>query len=672
MVADKNIPILVQNDPWLAPYQKQISDRIKRFDERYAEIVQQFGSLRDYAGAHHELGLNYDAGQKGWWYREWAPAATSLGLVGDFNDWDDNAHQLKRNEAGYWELFIPEAQLSSGQKFKVRVASATGTQDRIPAYANYATQNPDTHDFSAEIYQPEAAFQWADADFKVGDKCDNLYIYECHVGMAQETQGVGTYREFADKILPRIAKGGYNAIQVMAVQEHPYYGSFGYHVSNFFASSSRFGTPDDLRYMVDKAHQLDIMVIMDLVHSHAVKNTAEGLNEFDGSDHQYFHAGGKGMHSAWDSKLFDYGKEEVLRFLLSNVRYWMEEFHIDGFRYDGVTSMLYYHHGDHVSFDHYDKYFDQLDWDVVMYFQLATTLAKQLNPESVIIAEDMSGLPGLCRPVAEGGLGFDYRLAMGIPDYWIKLLKHKSDEDWDINEMWGTLTNRRGGEKTIAYAESHDQALVGDKTLAFWLMDKEMYYHMHQDSNHVVIDRGIALHKMIRLFTLALGGEGYLNFIGNEFGHPEWVDFPREGNDWSYQHARRQWSLADHPDLKYQYLLAFDQHMIQLAAANKVVSALPAKQLNMDHDNHVIVFERNNLVFVFNFHPQHSIPDYRFKVDHPGKYTIISNSDRADFGGFNRVDDEMSYPAVTLFGEYFLSLYVPSRTCIVLKRKQVD
>ena len=669
MAADKKVPILVQNDPWLTPYQKQIADRIERFEERYAEIVRQNGSLKEYASSHHYFGLNYDTASKGWWYREWAPAAKSLSLVGDFNDWDDQRHVLAQNDAGYWEILIPAKELKPGQKFKLRVTSDAGTQDRIPAYVKYATQDPETYDFAGEVYAPATAYQWSDEKFSIGEKGSNLYIYECHVGMAQEKEGVGTYREFADEILPRIAKGGYNAIQVMAVQEHPYYGSFGYHVSNFFAPSSRFGTPDDLRYLIDKAHQLDIMVIMDLVHSHAVKNIAEGLNEFDGSDHQYFHPGGKGMHSAWDSKLFDYGKEEVLRFLLSNVRYWIEDFHIDGFRYDGVTSMLYYHHGDHISFDHYDKYFDQLDWDVVTYFQLATTLAKQLNPGSIMIAEDMSGLPGLCRPVSEGGLGFDYRLAMGIPDYWIKLLKHKTDEEWNMHELWGTLTNRRSGEKTIAYAESHDQALVGDKTLAFWLMDKEMYYHMHKDSNHVVIDRGIALHKMIRLFTLALGGEGYLNFIGNEFGHPEWVDFPREGNDWSYQYARRQWSLADHPDLKYKYLLAFDEHMIHMARENRLVSALPARQLNMDEDNHVIVFERNNLVFVFNFHPQNSIPDYRFKVDNPGKYIIVSNSDHEKFGGFNRVDDEMSYPAVTLFGEYFLSIYVPSRTCLVLKRK---
>ncbi|MEM8895286.1 MAG: alpha amylase C-terminal domain-containing protein, partial [Bacteroidota bacterium] len=496
------------------------------------------------------------------------------------------------------------------------------------------------------------------------------YIYECHVGMAQEKEGLGSYREFADLTLPRIKAQGYNAIQVMAVQEHPYYGSFGYHVSSFFAPSSRFGNPDDLRYMVNKAHELGIAVIMDIVHSHAVKNIAEGLNEFDGTDDHYFHPGGKGYHDGWDSKLFNYGKEEVLRFLLSNVRYWLEEFHFDGFRYDGVTSMLYFHHGN-ISFDNYGKYFeDGVDWDVLTYLQLASTLAKQINKSCILIAEDMSGMPGLCRPVKEGGLGFDFRLAMGIPDFWIKYLKEKTDDAWNIHEMWGTMTNRRYGERTIAYAESHDQALVGDKTLAFWLMDKEMYFNMHVDHENLVVDRGIALHKMLRLFSMSLGGEGYLNFIGNEFGHPEWIDFPREGNNWSYKYARRQWSLVDNQDLKYKYLNAFDADMLSVAQSAHLLTGGQAEQLNMDETNQTIIFERQGLIFLFNFHHSNAIPDYRFRVSKKGEYKIVLNSDSPKYGGFDRVDDVMTYPCVTLFGEHFLSVYLPNRTCLILK--QVD
>ncbi|MEQ9305781.1 MAG: alpha amylase C-terminal domain-containing protein, partial [Marinoscillum sp.] len=663
-MAAKSTPILVKNDPWLSPYESDINDRIQRYKERKKELEKKFGSLDAFASGYEYLGFNYDKIKKGWWYREWAPHAHALHLIGDFNSWDRDNNPMEKGEDGIWEVFLDDKtygqRLLHESSVKVQVTGDKGTIDRIPAYARYVTQDEESYDFTARLWNPPKPYKWTDKKFTPKQSYENPYIYECHVGMAQEKEGVGTYLEFADTLLPKIKEQGYNTIQVMAIQEHPYYGSFGYHVSNFFAPSSRFGTPHDLKYLVDKAHSMGIAVIMDIVHSHAVKNIAEGLNEFDGSDDHYFHPGGRGFHTLWDSKLFNYGKEEVLRFLLSNVKYWIEEFHMDGYRYDGVTSMLYFHHGD-ISFDHYDKYFREVDWDVLTYFQLANTLIKDIKPDALVIAEDMSGMPGLCRPVKEGGMGFDFRLGMGIPDFWIKTLKHKTDEDWNIHELWDVLSNRRYGERTIAYAESHDQALVGDKTVAFWLMDKEMYTHMHKDYDSLVIDRGIALHKMIRLLTLSLGGEGWLNFIGNEFGHPEWVDFPREGNGWSYKYARRQWSLQESEDLKYKYMYDFGAAMVQMANEERIVGSLPAKQLNMDEDNKTMIFERNNLIFAFNFSPTNSVPDYRFKVPEAGKYKIVLNSDKEIFGGHERIDDEMTYPTVTLFGEHFLSVYLPNR-----------
>ncbi|MEL6675848.1 MAG: alpha-amylase family glycosyl hydrolase, partial [Bacteroidota bacterium] len=554
---------LIQDDPWLEPYLEDVRLRHDRYEEKRASLEKMAGSLEAFANAYEYFGIHFDAEAGGWWYREWAPGAQALSLVGDFNDWDGSRHPLHSIEGGVWEIFISGNVLKHGDRVKVKVQGESGTQDRIPAYIRRALQDPETYDFSGQVWQPEAPFTWTDQDYSF-DASQAPLIYEAHTGMAQEKEGVGTYREFAEIVLPRIEKLGYNAIQLMAVQEHPYYGSFGYHVSNFFAPTSRFGTPEDLKYLINEAHKRGIAVIMDIVHSHAVKNLAEGLNLFDGTEDQYFHPGGRGEHDGWDSKLFNYGKTEVLQFLLSNVAYWLKEFHFDGFRFDGVTSMLYFHHGEGVSFDHYDKYFREgVEWDAITYLQLANVLTHEINPSALTIAEDMSGMPGACRGVDEGGVGFDYRLAMGIPDYWIKLLKHKKDEEWNVHEMWHTLTNRRWKEKNIAYAESHDQALVGDKTLAFWLMDQEMYWHMNLQAEHPVIDRGMALHKMIRLFTATLGGEGYLTFMGNEFGHPEWVDFPREGNGWSYKHARRQWNLADADYLKYKFLYAFDGAMVQ-------------------------------------------------------------------------------------------------------------
>ncbi|MCY7423022.1 MAG: alpha amylase C-terminal domain-containing protein [Chitinophagaceae bacterium] len=668
MITVEKLPI-IQEDPWLDPYANDVSERYQRYATARKHIEEAEGSLLQFATAHKYYGINFDKVKNGWVYREWAPNAHQLSLTGDFNNWDKHSHKMERNERGDWEIFLDYNQYKDSfvheSKIKVHVHGNNGAMDRIPAYITKVVQDLATYDFAGQLWFPEKPYHWSDSQFNPKENLKQPIIYECHVGMAQEAEKVGTYREFADNILPRIKEGGYNAIQLMAVMEHPYYGSFGYHVSNFFAPSSRFGTPEDLKFLVDTAHGMGITVIMDIVHSHAVKNMAEGLNEFDGSDGQYFHSGTKGYHEGWDSKLFDYGRWEVKKFLLSNVRYWLEEFHFDGYRFDGITSMLYMHHG-HTEFDHYDKYFKEgVDWDAVTYMQLANAVIHEFKHDTISIAEDVSGMPGLTRQPEEGGMGFDYRLAMGIPDYWIKILKEKNDEDWNIYEMWSVLNNRRYKEKTIAYAESHDQALVGDKTLAFWLMDKEMYFQMRVEDKNLVIDRGIALHKLIRLFTISLGGEGYLTFIGNEFGHPEWVDFPRIGNDWSHQYARRQWSLADNPELKYKYMNEWDRQMIRVIKENNVLSSGPAQQIFMDTDNKVIIYERNNLLFVFNFSIDTSIFGYEFPVPDKGSYRIILNSDNGEFGGFNRIDNSINY---STDDNDRLSIYLTNRTALVLKK----
>jgi len=668
-MTDKTIPVLVKDDPWLEPYTDEISDRINRFTRLLTSIEDTYGSLENFSEAYHYYGINYDKEKEGWWYREWAPAAEGLYLIGDFNGWDRSAHPLERNKNGDWEIFIDGKTLKHKDRIKVHVVHHGVGRDRIPVYIRRANQDPGTHDFTGQVWQPDKSFRWTDGNFNLKSIYEAPIIYEAHIGMGQEKEGVGSYLEFMENVLPRIKDLGYNTIQLMAIQEHPYYGSFGYHVSNFYAATSRFGTPEELKKLINEAHKMGIAIIIDIVHSHSVKNIAEGINEFDGSGDQYFHPGGRGDHSTWDSKLFNYGKREVQRFLLSNIAYWIREFHVDGFRFDGVTSMMYFHHGDFTVFDHYDKYFiDGVEWDSLVYLQLANELTHRLKKSAITIAEDVSGMPGLCRKPREGGIGFDFRLGMGIPDFWIKYLKEKKDEEWNIHEMWHVLTNRRWKEKTVAYAESHDQALVGDKTIAFWLMDKEMYYHMQIHDQNPLIDRGIALHKLIRLFCISLGGEAYLNFIGNEFGHPEWVDFPREGNKWSYKYCRRQWSLVDNENLKYKFLNQFDKEMIHLIRDHNILQSLGGKQLNMDDYNKTLIYERNNLVFAINFHPEHSVPDYLFHAPDKGDYKIILCSDDAQFGGFSRVDTKMTYSTIEVDNDQKLSIYIPSRTGIVMKK----
>mgnify|MGYP001809890396 CR=1 FL=1 len=661
---------ILKDSPWLEAHAKDIQERYERYLATIKFINHDYGNLLEFARAHEYYGIHFDSCISGWVYRVWAPKAFNLFLMGDFNYWNRFSHPMKKDHRGDWEIFLPYEEYKNSfvhqSSVKVHIEGENGALDRIPAYIRRVIQDEATHDFTGQLWFPEKQFLWTDLGFDPTENLKQPLIYECHVGMAQEKLGVGTYMEFAENILPRIKAAGYNTIQMMAIMEHPYYGSFGYHVSNYFCPTSRFGTPEELKFLINKAHEMGISVVMDLVHSHAVKNVFEGLNEFDGSDHQYFHPGPRGYHEGWDSKLFDYGKLEVKHFLLSNVRYWLEEFHFDGFRWDGATSIIYLHHGN-ISFDNLEKYFDAgVDVDAVIYLQLANQLIHDFSQNAISIAEEVTGMPGLCRKIEDGGIGFDYRLAMGIPDFWIKTLKHQPDEHWDLFNMWHELTNRPATEKTIAYAESHDQALVGDKSIAFWLMDKEMYSSMSKLQTSLVVDRGVALHKMIRMITISLGGEGYLNFIGNEFGHPEWIDFPRKGNDWSYQYARRQWSLVDTDHLRYHDLFDWDKAMIKLVTEYQVLASPPANQLHLDPDKKILVFERAGLIFAFCFHVSESYFGFEFKVPEKGKYKIILNSDDKKFGGFSRIDGN---PVYSTDKKQQLQIYLPNRTCLIFKKQ---
>lgn len=672
METSSNVPGLVKLDPWLEQASDYIIERYNRFKNKLSEIESIAGNLEKFASAYNYFGIHFIAAENCWVYREWAPAAHALYLTGDFNLWNEFSHPLQKKEGGIWEIKLNAEYYKTvfihGSKIKVLVKSSIGDILRIPAYIERVVQDDDTKNFSGQLWF-ENEFNWKSDSYRI-NKSEELFIYEAHVGMAQEKEGLGTYNEFTANILPRIKKAGYNAVQLMAIQEHPYYGSFGYHVSSFFAPSSRFGTPEDLKNLIYTAHSMGIAVIMDLVHSHTVKNLFEGLNLFDGTETQYFHAGSRGEHPNWDSKLFDYGKTEVIQFLLSNIKYWLKEYHFDGFRFDGVGSMLYFHHGDE-TIDTIDKYFvDGVEYDAVTYLQLANYLTHLLNPEAVTIAEDVSGMPGLTSEIVDGGIGFDYRLGMGIPDFWIKYLKDVPDEQWSMHEMWRVLNDRLPYVKTVTYCESHDQALVGDKTIAFRLMDKEMYFSMQSSDDNLIVERGIALHKMIRLITLSMGGQAYLNFMGNEFGHPEWIDFPREGNEWSYKHARRQWSLMENPILKYHYLSDFDRAMIQVIKSAGLLKTLYANQINCDEDNKCLIYERAGLLFLFNFHTSGSIPGYEFRVPEAGKYKIILNTDNVKFGGHGRINEDIIYETkMDNTGTFpVVSVYFTNRTAIVLKK----
>ncbi len=657
---------ILELNPQLMPYSGDIDLRMNLYYQTKGRLLGGKKTLKDFANAHAYFGIHHE--KDGWVYREWAPNAYQLYLCGEFNDWNKTQYPMTKLDNGIWELKLDEDVLWEGCKVKTIVDVNMTRSEHIPLYARRVVQDPKTIMWTCEVVDDCKTFEWTDQKFE-GD--DTLFIYEAHVGMAQEEGKVGTYREFADNTLPWIKECGYNTIQLMAIMEHPYYGSFGYQVSSFYAASSWFGKGEDLKYLVNKAHELGIRVLLDVVHSHAVKNTLEGINMFDGTTTQFFYEGEKGEHPAWGTKCFNYGKDEVIHFLLSNLKFWMDEYHFDGFRFDGITSMLYHDHGLGTSFDHNGKYFSHnTHVEAITYLQLANELIREVNPNAITIAEDMSGMPGMCLPIGDGGIGFDYRLAMGLPDMWIKTVKEKSDEHWNIRQMWNDMCLRRPGEGTVAYVESHDQALVGDKTMIFRLADAAMYSDMDRACHTPVIDRAIALHKMIRLFTLAGGGEAYLNFMGNEFGHPEWIDFPREGNGWSFHYCRRQWSLYHNGYLKYGWLGDFDKDMIKLSKDKRIFDQQMADLCLMKDPEQTIVFYRHGLLFAFNFSPNQSLTNVLVPVPHYADYTVALCSDDAKYGG-NDLVAHMTYHVKKFDGQNYVELYLPARTAIVLKEGKI-
>lgn len=663
---------LVKNDSWLEPFEDAIRGRHDHALYKINELTDGGKlTLSEFADGYLYFGLHRVDGQ--WVLREWAPNATEIYVIGDFNGWTESPkYRMKRlKNTGNWEIKLPLKAMQHGDLFKLRVRWKGGEGERIPAWINRVVQDEQTKVFSAQVWAPEQPYVWKKKRFR--PNVDPLLIYECHIGMAQDAEKVGTYSEFRENVLPRIIADGYNCIQIMAVAEHPYYGSFGYHVSNFFAPSSRFGTPEELKELIDAAHAAGISVIMDIVHSHAVKNENEGLGNFAGDPCQYFLSGGRREHPAWDSLCFDYGKNEVLHFLLSNCKYWLEEFHFDGFRFDGVTSMLYYSHGLGEAFGGYADYFNgHQDDEAMAYLTLANKLVHEVRPSAITIAEEVSGMPGLAAPFTDGGYGFDYRMAMNIPDYWIKLIKESRDEDWKPSSMFWETTNRRSDEKTISYCESHDQALVGDKTIIFRLIDADMYWHFKKGDENMTATRGIALHKMIRLLTASTINGGYLNFMGNEFGHPEWIDFPREGNGWSCKYARRQWNLVDNKELCYHWLGDFDAAMMHLLGGEKRIQKSPVVEVWHNDGDQVLAYRRNDLLFVFNFSPTQSFVGYGFIMPE-GAYDVVLNTDSPAFGGNGLADDSVRHltnydPIYAREGKGWLNLYIPARSAVVLRK----
>lgn len=665
-------------DAELSPYVDILLRRRDRFTAETARLRAEHGSLRDYADLHLTLGMHKIMDENGlpcWRLREWMPAATSLWLTTDrlkFQRWARYAFR-RVSADGLWELVVPAEELPHGAYMELRVLpDAEGSPDgrpqrRVPAFARWVEQDAEVlEQWCARVWDPPEPYV-----FRHDDRPRSLEfprIYEAHVGIAQPYLGrtersVGSYAAFARHILPRIRDGGYTAVQLMAVAEHPLYKSFGYQVSSYFAPSSRFGLPDDFKALVDEAHRLGLAVILDITHSHAAPNTEQGLARYDTGPYLF-----ADKDNQWGTVSFDYGKEMTRRFLLSNCRYWMEEYHVDGFRFDAVGNMIYLDHGFGDDFSHVGRCFytaagsNRVDQDGVLYLELANTLVHELRPQSLTIAEEFSGMPGMTSPPSEGGLGFDHRFAMGIPDFWGKFIK----EGRSVGMLWYEMTNRRRYERTISYVACHDQCINGKDAMIWRLIGDEMYTQMSCLRDSWNTSRGLALYKLMRLVTLATAAHGYLSFMGDEFGHPEWID--------GEAYAHRQWHLAERDDLRYADLAAFDRDCLREIVGRHLEQFRTQVRLrHLDEDSRTLAFERDRLLFVFNFHELHSQPALELWVT-PGKYVEMLSSDEPRYSGHGNM--VLADPPVEHFSdphsgstEQRIGVYLPPLTALTLLRE---
>lgn len=665
-------------DPALEPYRQFLLRRNRSFTAEMERITGHFGSLRAYADLHKNLGVHLVKNAQGnlvWRLREYMPQAEAVWLTTERLNFQRHAsYRYQPRGNGIFELVLPQDALAHGVYMELRVQakgvlSGEGSQAlpfrRVPAFAQWVEQDKTVPaQWCARLWAPQQAYR-----FRHRRPAAQSFprIYEAHVGMAQPAlehhgESVGTYEDFTRRILPRIKADGYTAVQLMGILEHPLYRSFGYQVSSYFAPSSRYGTPDQFKELVDEAHALGLAVILDITHGHACPNTEQGLARYDGS--RYFFSE---KYNQWGTPSFDYSLEMTRRFLLSNCRYWLEEFRVDGFRFDAVGNMLYHDHGVDDDFSHVGRCFygkdgePREDVDGELYLCLANALCHELHHGAVTIAEEFSGMPGLTSAPAEGGLGFDYRFAMGIPDYWAKCIEAQRD----MGSLWYEMTNHRPYDRTISYVECHDQCINGDDAMIWRMLGDGMYQYMSVFTDNWNISRGLAFYRLMRLITFATADAGYLNFMGNEFGHPEWLD--------AENYAHRQWHLAEREDLKYAGLAAWDKAQMIGLAARYPEDFRQAPLFRFIHEqDRLLAFERGSLLFAFNFHELNARQDMTFAVT-PGKYVELLSSDELHFAGHGNLEvkkpplEHFTRPLPQRF-EQDVSLYLPPLVAQVLGR----
>ena len=565
-------------------------------------------------GAHPAKDEN---GTEGYLFRVWAPNAPLVSIIGDFNNWDANATPMNKLEGGIWEAFVPGLERYDAYQYAVHKADGSFVGKADP-YAFHAATRPNV---SSKIYGLDTGYQWGDQNWmeyrsKQVPYTSPMNIYECHLGSWRRT-GEGeflSYRDTASYLVPYVKEMGFTHVELLPVTEHPLDASWGYQCTGYFAATSRFGTPDDLKYLIDQLHQAGIGVIMDWVPAHFPRD-AFGLYNFDGTPTYEYADPRKGEHADWGTNVFDYGRNEVRSFLFSSAMFWLEEYHMDGLRVDAVSSMLYLDYGrqDGAWMPNVNGGHENLE--AIEFLQKLNTAIFSRHPDVLMIAEESTAWPKVTYPVSDGGLGFNFKWNMG----WMNDICHYIKMDPYFRQF-----NHRDITFSLMYAFSENYILP--------LSHDEVVHMKGSFFGKMPGDNPMKFAGVRAFYTYMMTHPGKkLTFMGAELG--QW-------NEWHFEYSLDWHLLQYEPHRQTQtFFKAMNALYLEQPALWEQDNSWQGFQWLCADDNNAntVAFLRwdkagKPLIVVCNFSPEHR-KGYRVGAPFGGTWAPILNTDSAEFGG---------------------------------------
>ena len=555
-------------------------------------------------------------GQDGYVFRVWAPNAKQVCVFGDFNGWDENAAPLEKLEGGIWQGFVPGLKRFDTYKYAVHGADGKVVAKADP-YAFHAETRPGN---ASKIYDleeyPWGDQGWLDHRAKSAPYRRPMNIYECHLGSWRRT-GEGeflSYRDTAQYLVPYVKEMGYTHVELLPVMEHPLDASWGYQVTGYFAATSRFGTPDDLKYLIDQLHQAGVGVILDWVPAHFPRD-AFGLYHFDGGPTYEYADARKGEHPDWGTQVFDLGRSEVRSFLFSNAMFWLEEYHADGLRVDAVSSMLYLDYGRQDGAWMPNIHGGKENLEAIEFFQKLNTAIFSAHPDVLMIAEESTAWPKVTHPVSDGGLGFNFKWNMG----WMNDICHYIKLDPYFRQF-----NHRDITFSLMYAFSENYILP--------LSHDEVVHMKGSFLGKMPGDNAEKFAGVRAFYTYMLTHPGKkLTIMGTELG--QW-------NEWHYEYSL-DWHLLQYEPHRqiHQFFKAANAMYLEQTALWEQDDSWQGFQWLCADDNtaNTVAFlrwdrEGRPLVVVANFSPIHR-KGYQVGLPFPGTWVPVFNTDAQEFGG---------------------------------------